>query len=395
MSTLAQRLTVVFLVALPSGFLAEVLVGEIAAHRQGQAEAERRSALLRAAALGGQRSTRLDVDEILDVIRDTVAEMGFSEPQVFELFGTEPPTSHGPACPRIARRARHPARRSAPARRVGGAGQWQGHGLAARRPAARRPASGRARPEPAQFSTMFALPITTIDDALVVVTARWPGAGAPPASQAESLELFAAQAGASLRNAQVHQEQQAISDRLAHEASHDALTELPNRRRFTEQLERMCGRGRAGDLIAVLFLDLDGFKDVNDRYGHDVGNDLLVAVASRLRSCVRPGDVVARMGGDEFTILLTRLESVAPAVEVAERIGTMMKEPFILTGNETRVSTSIGIARRAGRPAPTRPTSCGGPMSRCTAPSRRAKRAGRWTRVPWSPPPTARLPPAR
>jgi diguanylate cyclase (GGDEF)-like protein len=106
----------------------------------------------------------------------------------------------------------------------------------------------------------------------------------------------------------------------------------------------MCGRGRAGDLISVLFLDLDGFKDVNDRYGHDVGNSLLVAVAARLRSCVRPGDIVARMGGDEFTILLTRLESVAPAVEVAERIGQMLQEPFILGGNETRISTSIGIA---------------------------------------------------
>jgi diguanylate cyclase (GGDEF)-like protein len=142
----------------------------------------------------------------------------------------------------------------------------------------------------------------------------------------------------------VHRELQALKDRLAHEASHDALTELPNRRRFTEQLERMCGRGRAGDLVSVLFLDLDGFKDVNDRFGHDIGNDLLVAVATRLRSCVRPGDVVARMGGDEFTILLTRLESPAPAVEVAERICAVLTEPFELAGAEVRISTSIGIA---------------------------------------------------
>ncbi len=191
---------------------------------------------------------------------------------------------------------------------------------------------------------MFALPITTVDDALVVVTARWPAAGAPPASHAESLDLFAAQAGASLRNAQVHRELAALKDRLAHEASHDALTELPNRRRFTEQLERMCGRGRPGDLVAVLFLDLDGFKDVNDRFGHDTGNDLLVLIAERLRSCVRNGDVVARMGGDEFTILLTRLESAAPAVEVAERIGAMFGDPFCIGLDEMRISTSIGIA---------------------------------------------------
>ena len=191
---------------------------------------------------------------------------------------------------------------------------------------------------------LFALPITAVDDALVVVTARWPGPGSPPESQTESLELFAAQAGASLRNAQVHLELQTLKDLLAHQASHDALTELPNRRRFTEQLERVCGRGRAGDLIGVLFLDLDGFKDVNDRFGHDVGNDLLVAVAGRLRSCVRPGDVVARMSGDEFTILLTRLESVAPAVEVAERIGEMFTRNFLVRAHDVQISTSIGIA---------------------------------------------------
>jgi diguanylate cyclase (GGDEF)-like protein len=106
----------------------------------------------------------------------------------------------------------------------------------------------------------------------------------------------------------------------------------------------MCGRGRHGDLISVLFLDLDGFKTVNDRFGHDCGNELLVAVTSRLRGCVRPGDVVARMGGDEFTVLLTRLESVAPAVEVAERIATMLADPFTIAGAQVTISASIGIS---------------------------------------------------
>jgi len=154
-----------------------------------------------------------------------------------------------------------------------------------------------------------------------------------------------------LRNAQVHRELAALKDRLAHEASHDALTELPNRRKFTEQLERVCGRGRPGDLISVLFLDLDGFKDVNDRFGHDAGNDLLVSVAARLRSCVRPGDVVARMGGDEFTVMLTRLESVAPAVEVAERICEMLTEPLPVKAHAVNISTSIGIAVAAAEKA--------------------------------------------
>jgi diguanylate cyclase (GGDEF)-like protein len=340
-ATVAQRLTVVFLVALPSGFLAELLVAEIAAHRKRRDEAVQRSALLRAAALGGQRSTRLDVDEILEVIRHTVGDMGFAEPQVFELYGNDAMTTARPVRqsrdviaippgdPRLLA--------AAAARESNRATVWPpGAGETQER-------SNRAA-QPAHFSTLFALPITTVDDAFIVVTARWPAAGAPPESHAESLELFAAQAGASLRNAQVHRELASLKDRLAHEATHDALTELPNRRRFTEQLERMCGRGRPGDLIAVLFLDLDGFKDVNDRFGHDTGNHLLVAVAARLRSCVRPGDIVARMGGDEFTILLTRLESATPAVEVAERICARFGDPFRVGLDEMRISTSIGIA---------------------------------------------------
>jgi len=345
MSTIAQRLTVVFLVALPSGFLAEHLVAEIAAHRRRRDEAVQRSALLRAAALGGQRSTRLDVDEILEVIRHTVADMGFAEPQVFELFGANAhelmarPVRQSrdvlaipPGDPRLLA--------AAAAREAGRATIWP---PGAQEPSSRRGRRSASKP-PTQFSTLFALPITTVEEALVVVTARWPAAGAPPESHAESLELFAAQAGASLRNAQVHRDLAALKDRLAHEASHDALTELPNRRRFTEKLEERRGRGRPGDLIAVLFLDLDGFKDVNDRFGHDTGNDLLVAVARRLGSCVRPGDIVARMGGDEFTILLTRLESAAPAVEVAERICAMLGDPIRLGADEIRISTSIGIA---------------------------------------------------
>jgi diguanylate cyclase (GGDEF)-like protein len=347
MSTIAQRLTVVFLVALPSGFLAEHLVAEIAAHRRQKEEAERRSSLLRAAALGGQRSSRLDVDEILDVLRNTIAEMGFANAEVFELFGADPPTLSArpvrqskdllaipPGDPRLLAAA---AARAANKPTVWPPG-------AGRAPVTRRERR-HANSDQAPISMLFALPIaTTADDGFVVVTARWPGPGSPPESQTESLELFAAQAGASLTNAQTHKELTALKDRLAHEASHDALTELPNRRRFTEQLENMSSRGRAGDQISVLFLDLDGFKDVNDRFGHDVGNELLVAVAARLRTCVRPGDVVARMGGDEFTIMLTRLESIAPAVEVAERICQMLTEPFTLSVGDVRISTSIGIA---------------------------------------------------
>jgi diguanylate cyclase (GGDEF)-like protein len=195
---------------------------------------------------------------------------------------------------------------------------------------------------------VFAVPVTSTEAGDIILTARWPGPGLPPASQTESIELFAAQAGASLRNAQVYLELQTLKDRFAHEASHDALTNLPNRRRFHEQLERMCGRGRSGDTLAVLFLDLDGFKHVNDHFGHDVGNELLVGVAARLLSCVRPGDVVARMGGDEFVIMLTRIENAAPAIEVADRVCALLTDPFDFEAGQVRISTSVGIALAPG-----------------------------------------------
>jgi diguanylate cyclase (GGDEF)-like protein len=331
-AVVAQRLAIVLLVALPSGFLAENLVAEIEAHRRGRLEAERRGSLLRAAALGGRRSTSLDVDEILDVLRDTVAEMGFAEPQVFELVGD-------PAIGLMAR----PVRQSRDVlaippgdQRLVGADRARRSGASVLWPPDGEPGAG--------VSKVFAVLVASTDAADIVLTARWPGPGLPPASQTESLELFAAQAGASLRNAQVHLELQTLKDRLAHEASHDALTDLPNRRRFHEHLERMCGRGRAGDTLAVLFLDLDGFKHVNDRFGHDVGNELLVSVAARLLSCVRPGDVVARMGGDEFVIMLTRIENAAPAIEVADRVCALLSAPFRFDAGEVQISTSVGIA---------------------------------------------------
>jgi diguanylate cyclase (GGDEF)-like protein len=347
LSDLAQRMTVVFLVAVPVGFLAQALKTEIDAHRRQRAEAERRGSVLRAAALGGRKSTSLDVDEILDVLRDTIAQMGFADPMVFEIQGaTNTPAllakpirysrdalAIPPGDPRLMAAAR--------ARDEGGPIVWPPDADTAPTTVVTRRPDGRV----ARDSVLVAVPVADGDEGVAVLTARWPRPGAPPASQKEGIELFAAQAGASLRNAQVHRELASLKDRHAHEAAHDSLTDLPNRRRFHEHLERVCGRGRPGDLLSVLFLDLDGFKEVNDVHGHDCGNELLVAVAKRLRNCVRPGDIVARMGGDEFTVMLTRIEQVAPAVEVAERIREMLTEPFVLGGNaEVRISTSIGIA---------------------------------------------------
>jgi diguanylate cyclase (GGDEF)-like protein/PAS domain S-box-containing protein len=133
---------------------------------------------------------------------------------------------------------------------------------------------------------------------------------------------------------------------LVHEALHDALTGLPNRAWFMEELQISLDlvRSHKDRLFAVLFLDLDRFKLINDSIGHMVGDQLLIGIAKRLTQCIRPGDKVARLGGDEFTILLDDIRSASEAVEIADRIQKTLSNPFNVGGYETFTTVSIGIA---------------------------------------------------
>lgn len=128
-------------------------------------------------------------------------------------------------------------------------------------------------------------------------------------------------------------------------ALHDELTDLPNRTQFADCLQQAIdSSGRDRNLRAVLFMDLDQFKVVNDSLGHEFGDELLIAVAQRLRSCLRPGDVAARFGGDEFAILLDGVADVNDVVRVTERIVEELQAPFELRERRIFISTSIGIA---------------------------------------------------
>jgi diguanylate cyclase (GGDEF)-like protein len=130
-----------------------------------------------------------------------------------------------------------------------------------------------------------------------------------------------------------------------HRAYHDMLTGLPNRALFLDRLGHSIRRSeRTGRITAVLFLDLDGFKRVNDSLGHSAGDQLLIEVAARLEDCLRPADTAARFGGDEFAVLLEDLERGADATMVASRIMASLQEPVMLLGRRVTVSASIGVA---------------------------------------------------
>jgi len=147
-------------------------------------------------------------------------------------------------------------------------------------------------------------------------------------------------------------ERDAADRALRHRVLHDALTGLPNRLSFIDSLGEALRRAAAsGSPVGVLFLDLDHFKLINDSMGHHAGDELLRMVAPRLRNHLRPGDVVARFGGDEFGVLVDRLADEEEAAAIGERVTTAFAEPFALDGVEHFISASVGIAvaRPSGR----------------------------------------------
>lgn len=140
-------------------------------------------------------------------------------------------------------------------------------------------------------------------------------------------------------------ERKDLEEQLRHQAFHDSLTGLANRALFLDRLEHaLASRRRRQRPLAVLFLDLDEFKGVNDRLGHGEGDRLLSAVAARLRSSTRAADTIARMGGDEFAVLLEDAPRAGGAERVARRVLELLREPYVLAGREFRVMASIGVA---------------------------------------------------
>jgi diguanylate cyclase (GGDEF)-like protein len=136
-----------------------------------------------------------------------------------------------------------------------------------------------------------------------------------------------------------------LEDQLKHQAFHDSLTRLPNRALFMDRLQHaLARRGRRGTSVAVLYIDLDNFKVVNDSLGHQAGDQLLIAIAERLQLGLRPEDTVARVGGDELAILLEDIQTVEEVVQVADRIQQRLAAPVWLEGRQVFTTVSIGVA---------------------------------------------------
>jgi diguanylate cyclase (GGDEF)-like protein len=185
------------------------------------------------------------------------------------------------------------------------------------------------------------VPLRTADSflgLLIVSVFDRPDRLQPTPDLLDRLSGVAAQAITALQNGR-------LVDEMTHQAMHDQLTGLANRLRFTEQLRDALDRAREElHPVTLLYIDLDGFKPVNDEFGHDVGDQLLVAVAKRLAACTRSEDTVARLGGDEFAVLIDSQTAAGDAEEVSDRLAAALTRPFMIDGHQLLLGASIGRA---------------------------------------------------
>jgi diguanylate cyclase (GGDEF)-like protein len=191
------------------------------------------------------------------------------------------------------------------------------------------------------FLATILVPLATTDAFLGLLTVsvlERPARLRPTAELRDRVSGVAAQATTALQNGR-------LLDEMTHQALHDQLTGLANRLQFTGQLRGAIERAREQiHPVTLLYMDLDGFKPVNDEFGHDVGDQLLVAVAKRLLACTRGDDTAARLGGDEFAVLLDSRTSPADAERVSERLASALTDPFVIDGHELHLGASIGRA---------------------------------------------------
>ncbi len=324
-----DQMSVLFLVVVPGAYLAEQLVGDVAEQRRAISRVVARSELLETVAEASRTVSQLDGQHV-DAVLDGTRRLGFD---VVDLVITADGTTW---------------------RKFGGSPEWD-------LPEPGRFASG-VRPEDLQYlsvivdgddavergalddlglSTILVSAVAVKDGGRAVLRAAIRHGRAVTAGEVDAFRLLAGQAAVALQNHELLSEITSMHVELEHQAHHDSLTGLPNRAMLLEQLDDAV---RNDPRPAVMFLDLDGFKPVNDRLGHDAGDELLRLVAMRLANAAPSGSVVARVGGDEFTILIRGNVSAERAEVIAVEVVSMIAEPFEVNGEAVRIGTSIGIA---------------------------------------------------
>lgn len=336
--SVTYRMGIVAIVGLASGALAQSLRVQMLAHRGSRRESDRRAELLKIVAASGREMATLDADRVLSHSVEALRSIGFDHAAacVMRDDGTYT-VDHISGVNDVAL--------TSGSTDIGVVGRVHREGRTVVEPEYGAWPGAVPAVRDAGFRSIAGTPIYRGDELTAVLLAGFLEPGSPPGHAIECLELLAAQAGAALRNATLYRERRIFEEQLTHQAFHDDLTELPNRVLFIDRLRHALAlRERASGGLAVLFCNLDGFQKVNDSFDHEVGDEILRAVAQRLRGCVRPGDTVARFGGDEFTVLLEGLTDQQQALAVVRRILERLAEPFEARGRHVFLSTSIGIA---------------------------------------------------
>lgn len=336
---IVDQLSVLLLVVIPGAHLVEQLLGDVLTQRRATSAAVERGRLLQHVAEIGNEVNRLG-SELFPTMADSVLQLGFDEADVcmrgrdgsWQVLASSAPTADSPALPPPGE----------PGSTLDGGGlevreaciDRDDHDLDDWLPVA---ASGL------QLVVRFVL--SEVDGTLIALRAAVRQDHQLPAGAIEAVRLLSAQATVALQNDRLMTELHDAHLSMERQARHDALTGLPNRAFFLERLNLALDEATDPDRrYAVLFIDLDGFKPVNDQLGHDAGDALLVAVAGRLENALGPDAIVARLGGDEFTALLDeRVDSGSVGV-VLDEVDACLRQPYRIGVDHVSVGASIGVA---------------------------------------------------
>jgi len=338
-----DQLSVLLLVVLPGAYLAEQLLNDVTMQIHATNESRARNRVLQRVVDIGRDVNRLD-SEIVQTLTASALALGFDGTDAWATTG------------------------DGSWRRLSSAGA-----IADQLPAPGLPASGlrphdlleqavivdhadpdaaeRAGLQEAGVALLARVRLVEVDGTAVVLRAALSTENTSNALALEGLELLASQASVAMRNDRLIAELRAAHAGLFRQASHDALTGLANRPHFLEALRAALAKSRLDPRseVAVLFLDLDGFKQVNDRLGHENGDVLLRAAGARIVARLRDDDLVARFGGDEFTVLLNNGGDRRTVGEVASRIHAAIGTPFGIANGQVAIGVSIGIAMSDGQ----------------------------------------------